>query len=70
MLQSNRERMLELKRMSAGTNRLIICMSGCMQSHEAAKLDAEMTVGKVVSLMVGPVTRHEKPLLLVISQNI
>jgi hypothetical protein len=38
-----------------------------MQRHKAAKLDAEMTGGKVVSLMVGPVTRHEKPLLLVIS---
>jgi hypothetical protein len=34
-----------------------------MQRHEAAKLDAEMTGGKVVSLM------HKKPLLLVISGN-
>jgi hypothetical protein len=42
-----------------------------MQRHKAAKLEAEMTGGKVeiVSLMVGPVTRHEKPLLLVISGN-
>jgi hypothetical protein len=40
-----------------------------MQRYEAAKLDAEMTGGKVASLMVGPVTRHEKPPLLVISGN-
>ena len=40
-----------------------------MKRHKAAKLEAEMTGGKVVSLMVGPVIRHEKPLLLVISGN-
>ena len=41
MLQSNRVRMLELIRMLADTNGLN--MSGWMQRHEAAKLDAEMT---------------------------
>jgi hypothetical protein len=40
-----------------------------VQGHESTELDAEMTGGKVASLMVGPFTGHEKPLLLVISRN-
>ena len=40
-----------------------------MQGHESAELDADMTGGKVVCLMVGPFTGHEKPLLLVVSRH-